>query len=65
LQTAQFQPKSQSLKESIFYPNHRQIKKIFPFSKNQNIFGCKKRQTDNEKEVLGGNRPLAQWRVQW
>jgi hypothetical protein len=64
LQTAQFQRKSQSLKESIFYPNHRQIKKNLPLLKKSKLNRLtKKRQTDNEKEALGGNRRLAQWRV--
>ena len=67
LQTAQSQPKSQSLQESIFYPNPRQIKnkKSSPSQRNKTYSADKQRHTDNEKEALGGNRRLAQWRVKW
>jgi hypothetical protein len=37
LQTAQSQSKSQSLKESIFYPNPRQIKKNLPLLKETKL----------------------------
>jgi hypothetical protein len=67
LQTAQSQPKSQSLQESIFYSNPRQIKKqkSSPSQKNKSYSSDIQRYTDNEKEALGGNRRLAQWRVKW
>jgi hypothetical protein len=67
LQTAQSQPKSQSLQESIFYPNPRQIKnkKSSPFQRNKTYSADKHRYTGKEKEALGGNRRLAQWRVKW
>src|SRR5690606_1035509 len=65
LQTAQSQPTSQSLQESIFYPNPRQIenKKSSPSQKNKTYSTDKQIHTDNEKEALGGNRRCAQWRV--
>ncbi len=67
LQTAQSQPTSQSLQESIFYPNPRQIKnkKSSPSQKNKTYSTDKQMHTDNKKEALGGNRRLAQWRVTW
>jgi hypothetical protein len=67
LQTAQCQPTSQSLQESIFYHNPRQIKnKKSPFSQKNKTYNIdRQRHIDNEKEALGGNRRLAQWRIQW
>jgi chorismate synthase len=54
LQTAQCQPATQSLQESIFFPNPRVIKnKKSPFSQKNNI--DRQRHIDNEKEALGGN----------
>jgi hypothetical protein len=57
LQTAPSQPANQSLQESIFYPNPRQIKnkKSSPSQKNKTYSADKQRHTDNEKEALGGN----------
>ena len=57
LQTAQSQPTSQSLQESIFYPNPRQIKnkKSSPSKKNKTYSTDEQIHTDNEKEALGGN----------
>ena len=57
LQTAQSQPTSQSLQESIFYPNPRQIKnkKSSPSQKNKTYSTDEQIHTDNEKEALGGN----------
>jgi hypothetical protein len=57
LQTAQSQPTSQSLQESIFYPNPRQIKnkKSFSSQKNKTYSTDEQVHTDNEKEALGGN----------
>ena len=57
LQTAQSQPTSQSLQESIFYPNPRQIKnkKSSPSQKNKTYSTDEQVHTDNEKEALGGN----------
>lgn len=61
LQTTQCQPKSQSLQESIFYPNPRQIKnkKSSPSQKNKTYSPDKQIYTDNEKKALGGNSGLA------
>jgi hypothetical protein len=52
LQTAQSHPKSQSLQESIFYPNPRQVKnkKSSPSQKNKTYSTDKQRHTDNEKK---------------
>jgi hypothetical protein len=52
------QPTTQSLQESIFYPNPRQIKnkKSSPSQKNKTYSTDKQRHTDNKKEALGGNR---------
>jgi chorismate synthase len=57
LQTAQNQPTSQSLQESIFYHYPRQIKnkKSSPSQKNKTYSTDKQRCMDNEKEALGGN----------
>lgn len=57
LKTAQCQPGTQSLEESIFYPNPRQIKnkKSSPSQKNKTYSTDKQIYTDNEKEALGGN----------
>ena len=65
LQTAPSQPANQSLQESIFYPNPRQIKnkKSSPSQKNKTYLTDKQRYTDNENEALGGNIGFAKWRV--
>jgi len=57
LQTAQCQPATQSLQESIFSPNPRVIKnKKSPFSqKNKTYNTDRQRHINNEKEALGGN----------
>ena len=67
LQTAQSHLADQGLQESIFYPNPRQIKnkKSSPSQKNKTYSADKQTHTDEEKEALGGNRRLAQWRVKW
>jgi len=56
-QTAQSQLTNQSLQESIFYPNPRQIKnkKSSPSQKNKTYSTDEQIHTDNEKEALGGN----------
>jgi hypothetical protein len=67
LQTAQSQPQSQSLQESIFFSNPRQIKKqkSSPSQKNKSYSSDIQRYTDNEKEALGGNTGLAKVAVQY
>jgi hypothetical protein len=57
LQTAQYQPATQSLQESIFSPNPRVIKtKKSPFSQKNKTYNIdSQRHIDNEKEALGGN----------
>ncbi len=57
LQTAPSHPAIQSLQESIFYPNPRQIKNknSSPSQKNKTYSTDKQIHTDNEKEALGGN----------
>ena len=58
LQTAQCQPATQSLQESIFSPNPTVIKnKKSPFpQKNKTYNTDRQRYIDNEEEALGGNR---------
>jgi len=57
LQTAPSQHTNQSLLESIFYPDPRQIinKKSPSSQKNKTYKTDKQRYNDNEKEVLGGS----------
>lgn len=64
LQTAQSQPTSQSLQESIFYPDPTEIKnkKSFPSQKNKTYNIERQRNINTEKAALGGNKVLPKWR---
>lgn len=67
LQTAQSHHATQSLQESIFFPNPTVIKnKKSPFpQKSKTYYTDSQRYTDSEKEALGGNSGFAKKRVQW